>query len=123
MEVGVRILNWTRDIGLTDEIVLSVSIFLLLVVGVYTLSECIRTKRRLDAKSTNAKEPTPIRALSLSQRIQRIGVPPRLHLRKSGVSISLWTILVIGFLVGVLAGFIDGAARHRGLPQRGEAAE
>jgi uncharacterized membrane protein YfcA len=106
MEVGVRILNWAKDIGLTDEIVLSVSIFMLLIVGTYTLSECIRTERYIDDKSTNEKEAPPTRGLSLSQRIQRIGVPPRLHLQKSGVNISLWTILVIGFLVGVLAGFI-----------------
>ena len=79
---------------------------MLLAVGIYILSECIRTKRYLDAKSTIEKEPPPTRTLSLSQRIQHIGVPPRLHLYKSGVSISLWTILVIGFLVGVLAGFI-----------------
>ena len=106
MEVGVRILNWAKDIGLTDEIVLSVSIFMLLIVGTYTLSECIRTKRHLDERSTNEQQSPLTRTPSLSQRIQRIGLPPRLHLRKSGVSISLWTILVMGFFVGVLAGFI-----------------
>lgn len=106
MELGVRILNWTKDAGLTDEIVLSVSIFMLLTVGIYTLLECIKTKRYLDQTSERGKHPPTKRTSSLSQRVQRISVPPLLYLSKSGVTISLWTILVIGFFVGVLAGFL-----------------
>ena len=38
MEVGVRLLNWARNIGLADEAILSISICILLIVGIYTLS-------------------------------------------------------------------------------------
>ena len=48
VEMGVRIVNWVRDIGLADEVVLLISICLLLIVGIYTLLECVKRKKHLD---------------------------------------------------------------------------
>ncbi len=105
MEVGVRILNWTRDIGLVDEVVLSISICMLLMVGIYTLVECSRRKRHLDKLlGENEKLPPAMRATSLSQKLYSISIPPVLHFAKSGVTISLWIMLAVGFFVGMLAG-------------------
>jgi len=107
VEVGVRILNWTRDIGLADTVVLSVSIVMLLIIGVYTLTESIVVKRRLDRMlSRKEKLPPEIGAASLSRRFQAINLPPRLHFAGSGVAMSLWIILAIGFLVGLLSGVV-----------------
>jgi uncharacterized membrane protein YfcA len=107
VEVGVRILNWIRDISLADKAVLSISICILLIVGIYTLSESIMRKRKLD-KMLARKErlPSDMRATFFSQKFQSINMPPRLHFAGSGVTVSLWTILAIGFLVGVLSGVI-----------------
>ena len=107
MEVGVRILNWARNIGLADEVVLSISICMLLIVGVYTLWEGVIRKRQLD-KMLEKKErlPPAMRAASLSQKLQSINIPPRLHFAKSGVTISLWIILAVGFVIGMIAGVI-----------------
>ena len=107
MEVGVRILNWTRNIGLADEVVLSISTCMLLIVGIYTLSESIKRKRELDKMLENKEKlPSAMRATSLSQKLQSINLPPRLHFAKSGVTISLWIILAVGFFIGMLAGLI-----------------
>jgi len=107
VEVGVRIVNWAKDIGLADELVMSISVCMLLVVGLYTLLECTRRKRQLDKMiGRGEKLPPAMRAASLSQRLQSINIPPMLHFNKSGVTISLWTILPIGFFVGMLAGAI-----------------
>ena len=107
MEVGVRILNWTRNMGLADEIVLSISICVLLVVGIYTLVECSTRKRQLDEMlGKKEKLPPAMRTTSLSQKLQSINIPPMLHFAKSEVTISLWIILAIGFFVGMLAGVI-----------------
>jgi len=107
MEVGVKILNWTRDIGLVDEVVLSISICMLLIVGIYTLVECSRRKRHLDKLlGKNEKLPPAMRATTLSQKLHRINVPPMLHFAKSGVTISLWMMLAVGFFIGVLAGAV-----------------
>jgi len=107
MEVGVRILNWTRSMGLANEVVLSISIFMLLLVGGYTLLEASTRKRLLD-KMLAKKErlPPAMRATSLSQMLQSINLPPMLRFPKSQITISLWIILAVGFSIGVLAGII-----------------
>jgi len=107
VEVGVRILNWARDIGLADKAVLSISICMLLIVGIQTLSESIMRKRKLDKMlARKEKLPSDMRATFLSQKFQSINIPPRLHFARSGVTMSLWIILAIGFLVGLLSGII-----------------
>ena len=107
VEVGVRIINWVRDIGLADEAVLSISICMLLVVGIYTLVECVKRKRQLDKMLENNEElPSAMRKTSLSLKLQSINIPPMLNLVKSGITISLWIILAIGFLIGTIVGVL-----------------
>lgn len=107
VEVGVRILNWTRNVGLVDEVVLSISVVMLLMVGSYTFSEGVRRKRQLDKMlAKNEKLPAAMRATALSQKLQSINLPPILHFAKSRVTISLWIILAVGFFIGMLSGLI-----------------
>ncbi len=107
VEVGVRILNWARDIGLADEVVLSIAICMLLIVGIYTLLESAMRKRQLDKMLEKGEKPLPdMRATSLSQRLQSINLPPMLHFAKSGVTISLWIILAAGFFIGMMVGIL-----------------
>lgn len=107
VEVGVRILNWTRNMGLADEVVLSVSICILLIIGVYTFWEARRRKAELDDMlKRKEKLPQAMRLASISAGLQRIKIPPVIHFTKSRVTISLWLLLAIGFLTGILAGLI-----------------
>ena len=107
VEVGVRILNWARNIGLADEVVLSISICLLLIVGIYTFSEGITRKRQLDKLlARKEKLPPAMRATGLSQKLQSVRLPPMVHFARSGVTISLWIILAVGFFIGTLSGLI-----------------
>jgi uncharacterized membrane protein YfcA len=107
VEVGVRILNGARASGLADEAVLSISIFILLVVGIYTLAESIMKKRKLDKMLARKEElPPDMRAASLSRKFQGINLPPRLHFVGSGVTMSLWILVAIGFFIGLLSGII-----------------
>jgi len=107
VEVGVRILNRARAAGLADEAVLSISIFVLVVVGIYTLSESIMRKRKLDKMlARKEKLPPDMGATFLSRKFQGVNLPPMLRFARSGVTMSLWIILAIGFLVGVLSGVI-----------------
>lgn len=107
VEVGVRIVNWTRDIGVADQVVLSISICFLLIVGVYTLLECSARKRQLDKMlARGEKLPPAMRAAHLSQKLQSINMPPMLHFAKSGVIISLWIILAATLLIGMMVGIL-----------------
>jgi len=107
MEVGVRFLNLTRDAGLVDEAVLSIAVCVLLIIGSYTMWESITRKRQLDRMLEEGQElPPPMSASSISQKLQSISIPPKLYFTRSGISISLWIILAIGFFVGLLAGIM-----------------
>jgi len=107
IEVGVRVLNLTRNIDLADEVVLSVSICMLLIIGVYTFWETRQRKTKLDDMlRRKEKLPPDVRAVSISSKLQRINIPPMIHFAKSRVTISLWLILAVGFLTGILAGLI-----------------
>ena len=107
MELGVRILNQTRDMGLADEAVLSIAVCMLLIVGSYTLWESIRRKRELDKiLQIEEKPPSAMRVSSLSKKLQFIRIPPMLHFATADITASLWVILVVGFLIGVLAGIM-----------------
>lgn len=107
VEVGVRILNWTRNIGLADEVVLSISMCLLLIIGAYIFWEARQRKAELDDMiRKKEKPPADVKATSLSARLQRINVPPMIYFTKSRITISLWLVLTIGFVTGILAGFI-----------------
>lgn len=46
------------------------------------------------------------KAIGISQKLHRIHIPPMLHFKSIGGTISLWVILAIGFFVGTLAGVI-----------------
>jgi len=106
MEIGVRMLDWAERAGLADESVLAVAMCALLVVGAYTLVESVRSKRRLDRRRDPRVEPPPAGNVLLSERLQSINVPPMLRFSGARVTISLWVLLGIGLVVGVLAGFI-----------------
>ena len=107
VEVGVRILNRIKNKGLADEVVLSVSICMLLIIGIYTFWEARRRKAELDGMlRRKEKLPSAMRAVSVSARLQRINISPRIHFSRSGITISIWLVLAMGFCTGILAGFI-----------------
>lgn len=106
VEVGVRTLNSVRDTSSADETVLSVSICILLTVGLYTLIESIKRKRYLDKILAKGGVIPAMRATALSQKLQSINIPPMLHFASSEVTISLWIILALGFIIGLIVGII-----------------
>ena len=106
MEVGVRVLNWAKAAGLVDEGVLSIAVFVLLVVGTYTLLESIRRKRQLDRLVRQKERPPPMGTPPMAQRLQRVNLPPMVHFVQARVTTSLWIVLGPGFCAGMLAGIM-----------------
>jgi len=107
VEGGVRILNQVKEIGLAEHAVLSSSIGILLVIGTYTFREANKRKAALDIMvRKREKLPPSMRVLAISQRLQNIRIPPMIHFTKPRLTFSLWVILCIGFITGLLAGFM-----------------
>jgi hypothetical protein len=107
VEIGVRVLNWTRDVDLADAAVLTASMCILLVVGGYIFWESSRTKAKFDNTAVSKeKSPADVGAFSMATRVQGIKIPPMIRFAKSRVTISLWLLIGIGIFIGILAGFI-----------------
>jgi len=106
VEVGVRVLNWANEIGLADEVVLSISVCMLLTVGIYTFIESIKRKQQLDRMLERGEKPAAMSETFFSQMLQEVKIPPMLHLTRSGITVSLWIVLGVGFFIGVLSGLI-----------------
>ncbi len=98
VELGVRLLNVVKDIGIDDTVVLVISICLLIIIGVYALCESLKKKKELDSGANNEKEISSDTApYSLARKVQGIKLPPMLHFNVSKLTISLWVILLTGF--------------------------
>jgi len=108
VELGVRLLNWVRDIGIAEEVVLVVSVVILFIVGVYTLRETIRRKAQLDLirKRGEKLPPSSIGLTKISRKLQELDIFPMVHLRRAKITISLWPLVMVGFFVGFLSGFM-----------------
>lgn len=107
VEAGVRILNWTRNLGLANEVVLSITILILIIIGTYTFWEARRTKAESAHMSRKkGRLPQDMSPASISARLQQANIPPMIYFAKSKITLSLWIVLAAGFLTGVLAGFV-----------------
>ena len=102
VEAGTRFLNWARDIGLASEAVLGTSIAVMFFVGVYMLREARKGEMHPGEEGMAPRE----RALGCAQTLGKIMLPPRILFPRSEITMSLWVIVLIGFSVGVLSGFL-----------------
>jgi uncharacterized membrane protein YfcA len=102
VEIGVRVLTWVKSMGIVDEAVLLVSIFVLVIIGGYILRDCFKSiVNKIDQELHNSNNPN-----TFSSKLKNIKVRPLIYFPKSKITISLWIILGIGFSVGILSGFM-----------------
>jgi hypothetical protein len=106
-ELGVRLVNYSKARGLSSEAVLLVSVVLLTAVGIYTVREVMAAKRRLDEMlARTGTAPRDVTSAGMSRRVQALNIPPRLTFETSRTTISLWVVLLTGFLTGLVSGFM-----------------
>jgi uncharacterized membrane protein YfcA len=107
VELGIRALNAAKNAGMADASVLSVTICTLLVVGGSVFWESTRTKARMDKVMRDKDatvENTPFS--SLVSLFSRTKLPPIIYFPKSNTRISLWALITLGVITGVLSSFI-----------------
>lgn len=121
-EVGVQLIEMLKRAGNVNFVVSVISITIYVSISGFMAWEAWRTlqyqkKRRPRAKvpGTAAKQDES----SFSHRtkaIQRLRVWPMIHLPTSGVTISLWVIILVSFIGGLFAGFLGGGAGYIRMP-------
>jgi uncharacterized protein len=105
VEAGIRLAHYMRSVGMQDVAILSVSILLMVCIGVYTLFESLKRKATFDQAEEGMELPSR-QTTMLARRLQAVNLPPRVKFPRSGVTISIWIILALGYLIGIITGFV-----------------
>ena len=121
-EAGAQLIQVLKRTGNVNFVVSVVSIVIYISISSFMIWEAWRTlqfqkKRRSRAKTpgTAAKQDES----SFSHRtkaIQRLKVWPMISLPTSGVTISLWVIVLVSFIGGLFSGFLGGGAGYIRMP-------
>jgi uncharacterized membrane protein YfcA len=103
IEIGAQIIELLERYGNLDQVVGGIYIVILLFISVFTAYESIRALRMIQTNRLDVRDALGFQGVS--RRIQGIRIPPMVSFPSSGIqSISVWTVLVVGFLTGLLAG-------------------
>src|SRR5436189_2419590 len=121
-EVGAQLIQMLKRAGNVNFVVSVVSIVIYVSISSFMIWEAWRTlhlrkKRRPRSKvpGTAAKQDES----SFSHRtraIQRLRLWPMISLPTSGVTISLWVIVLVSFIGGLFSGFLGGGAGYVRMP-------
>lgn len=103
VEIGARILEVLQAAGNINEVIGSVYVVILLLISAFTAWESIRALRMIRSDRMQLQE--AIGFVGISRRVHNIKLSPMISLPASGISsISLWTVLFVGLITGILSG-------------------
>lgn len=121
-EVGVQLIEMLKRAGNVNFVVSIISITIYVSISGFMAWEAWRTLQYQKRRRPRAKVPGTAAKQdesSFSHRtkaIQRLRVWPMIHLPTSGVTISLWVIILVSFIGGLFAGFLGGGAGYIRMP-------
>jgi uncharacterized membrane protein YfcA len=117
-EAGAQAIQYLKQFKIVNVVVGVVFIAVLVCISAFMAWEGWMT-----IKGSRRKAPLPIAEQSaspvdgFSDKVQRIKLWPMMKLGESEVkSVSLWTILTLGVIGGLFAGFLGGGAGYIRLP-------
>ena len=103
VEAGAQLIEALERMGSIDLVIAWIYVVILLFIGSFTFVESILAVRVIRTERLSARE--AVGFSKLSSKIQGINIPPMISFPNSGIeSISLWSVLVVGFISGLLAG-------------------
>lgn len=103
VEIGARIIETLQDTGAIDITIGVTYIVILVSISIFTGWESIRAIQMVRTDQIDVQDAVGFKGLS--KRIRAINIPPMVSFPVSGIeSISIWTILGVGFLTGILSG-------------------
>ena len=103
IESGAQMLEKLKAIGAVDVVVGLVYVVILLTISLFTAWESLRALRMMRDDHLAVREALGFEGMA--RRVHSIELPPMISFPASGIaSISLWVVLGVGFVTGVLAG-------------------
>ncbi len=105
VEAGAQLVELLERMGKADVIIGWAYVVILLIIAAFTATESLRAIRMIHTDNISAEE--AVGFTGLTRRVRLLRIKPMISLPASGIqSISLWVILLAGFISGVLAGFL-----------------
>jgi hypothetical protein len=105
VEVGALIVEFLEQNALADQVIGWIYVIILSLISIFTAIESLRAIRMIQEDSLEVRD--VIGFQGAAKRIQSIQIPPMISLPGSGIqSISLWSVLMVGFVSGLLAGML-----------------
>ncbi len=105
IELGARIVERLEASGNIDVIIGLAYVIILLIIGSFTAWESLRAMKMVGTEKMDAKDAVAFQGVA--RRVRRFAVPPLVSFPESGIeSISLWIVVGVSFLTGLLAGVL-----------------
>src|SRR5712691_1610420 len=120
-EIGAQLIQMLKRAGNVNLVVSIVSIAVYVSISTFMIWESrktLRSKKRGTAAPPTAatKKDDPSSFGHVTRSIQRLKIWPMIDLPISGITISLWIILLVAFVGGLFSGFLGGGAGYIRMP-------
>jgi hypothetical protein len=107
VEIGVRLLVFFKHLGLSTIVLLLTSVVVMFSLFVYTQIETRRAHRKIEEMSRKGEAiGREVQTSTLPRFFQNIPLAPIVICRTARVVVSMWVIVVVGLVTGILAGFL-----------------
>jgi uncharacterized membrane protein YfcA len=105
VEGGARILEALKSVGSVDAVIGLAYVVILVTISAFTAWESLRALRMTREDRMDVQEAVGFEGIT--QRVHSIALPPMVSFPASGIaSVSLWVVLGVGFITGLLAGVL-----------------
>jgi hypothetical protein len=107
VEEGIRLLGYFKKLGLSSVALLSASVCLMLSLFIYTIIETVKSHKRLSEMAKEGKSlAREVTTSNLPRFFQNFPLAPIVRCRNARVVVSMWVIVMVGVITGILAGFL-----------------
>jgi uncharacterized membrane protein YfcA len=107
VELGVRLLVYFKHLGISGVVLLVTSVALMFTLFLYTQLETRRAHKKMEEMEKAGEEVgRELQTSNLPKIFQSIPLAPIVRCRTARVIVSMWVIVLVGMVTGVLAGFL-----------------
>ena len=105
IEIGARLVMYLEAIGLVGPVIRWIYVGFLSIIFAMTLKD-ILGKRKIEKEAKAGEDVSMRRGIEWYKTFHKINIPPMINFKMAGFRCSLWLPGSVGFITGVLAGFL-----------------
>jgi hypothetical protein len=107
VELGVRLLVFFKHLGISTIVLLITSVGVMFTLFLYTQMETHRAHKKIEEMTRKGETISrEVQTSSLPKIFQNIPLAPIVICRTARVVVSMWVVVLVGLVTGVLAGFL-----------------